>query len=65
MLDPDLRATLREFREYLALSYEAKHRIAQRVGITVVTLNSFLSGKRVPQPGTMSKIRAFLRAEAR
>jgi hypothetical protein len=58
-LDP--AATRRELREYLALSYEANHKIAQRIGITVVTFKNFLSGKRAPQAKTLGKIRAFLR----
>jgi len=63
--ESDPIVTLREFREYLALSYEADHRSAQRIGITVVTFNGFLSGKRAPQAKTLGKIRAFLRGEAR
>jgi hypothetical protein len=59
-LDPI--ATLRELREYLALSYEANHRIAQRIGITVATFNGFLMGKRVPQAKTIAKLKAFLSA---
>jgi transcriptional regulator with XRE-family HTH domain len=62
-LDP--AATRRELREYLALSDEANHKLAQRIGITVVTCKNFLSGKRAPQAKTLGKIRAFLRAEAR
>jgi transcriptional regulator with XRE-family HTH domain len=57
-LDP--AATLRELREYLALSYEASHRIAQRIGITVVTFNNFLSGKRTPQQRRWPKSEPFL-----
>jgi hypothetical protein len=63
--EPDQAATLREFREYLALSYEANHRVARRIGITVVTFNNFLSGKGTSQAKTLGKIRAFLRAEAK
>jgi hypothetical protein len=56
-LDPI--ATLRELRDYLALSYEANDRIAPRIGITVVTLNGFLSGKHAPQAKTTAKSELF------
>jgi len=65
MSNPDLKETLRELRKYLALSYEANHRVARRTGITVVTFSCFLSGKRAPQAKTLAKISAFLRREAK
>jgi hypothetical protein len=34
MRDPDPKTTLREFREYFASSYEAKHKIAGRIGVS-------------------------------
>jgi transcriptional regulator with XRE-family HTH domain len=65
MKGPELDPMLRELRGYLALSYEADQEIAARIGITVVTLNGFLSGNRAPYKKTIAKIRAFLSAEAR
>lgn len=52
----DPEATQREFREDIALSYEANQKIAERIGITVVTPNRFLSAKRVPRTKTLPQI---------
>jgi hypothetical protein len=35
MSEPDPKTTLREFREYFAITYEANHNIATRIGVTV------------------------------
>ncbi len=39
MTEGDLSETLREFREYLAGSYESQGKIAARVGVTQSTLS--------------------------
>jgi transcriptional regulator with XRE-family HTH domain len=58
-------ATMREFREYLARSYEANHKIAARIGVTEGTLSSWLSAKYRPSGKSLEKLQAFLDAEAK
>ena len=63
--DVRTRKTLREFREYFASTYEANHKLAARIGVTVKTFADWLSGEREPMGKSLSKLRAFLNAEAR
>jgi transcriptional regulator with XRE-family HTH domain len=65
MSDPDPKTTLREFSEYFAGSYAANHKIARQIGVRVKTLADWLSGYREPTGKSLSKLRAFLDAEAR
>ena len=44
--DPDPVATMREFREYFASNYEANHKIAGCMGVTVKTSADWLAGDR-------------------
>ena len=64
MSDSDPKRTLRELKDYLADSYEAAGRLAERVGISNVTLRDVLSGHRKPSATTIAKMRLFLDAEA-
>jgi transcriptional regulator with XRE-family HTH domain len=65
MSEPDPKETLREFREYFATSYVANHKIARQIGVRVKTLADWLTGDREPTGKSLSKLRAFLHAEAR
>jgi hypothetical protein len=62
---PDPQATLREFREYFASSYEALGKLAARVGVTHLTLADLLANGRRPLARTIAKLRAFLDAEGK
>jgi transcriptional regulator with XRE-family HTH domain len=62
-LDP--QSALREFREYFACAYEANNKIASRVGVTVKTFADWLTGDPQPMGKSLSKLQAFLDAEAR
>jgi hypothetical protein len=57
--------TLREFREYFAGAYEARGKLAARIGINHLTLSDVLAGSRKPMAKTLAKLRAFLDGEAR
>ena len=41
-MDPDLKTTLREFKEYVDLSYESPREIAARVGVRQPTHFGFV-----------------------
>jgi transcriptional regulator with XRE-family HTH domain len=43
----DPAATLREFREYFASTYEANHKLAARIGVSQSTISGWLAGKRL------------------
>jgi transcriptional regulator with XRE-family HTH domain len=58
-------ATLREFREYFASTYEANNKLAARIGVRVKTFSDWLAGKYKPNHDSLAKLRAFLDAEAR
>jgi transcriptional regulator with XRE-family HTH domain len=65
MSEPDLKTTLREFKEYVALSYESPGEIAARVGVAQKTIWDWLSDKNQPKPKSLMKLRRFLDAEAK
>jgi hypothetical protein len=65
MLDPDLKTTLREFKEYLALSYKSPGEIAARVGVAQRTIWVWLSDKSQPNAKSLAKLRRFLDNEAK
>jgi transcriptional regulator with XRE-family HTH domain len=65
MSEPDLKATLREFKEYLALSYESPREFAARIGVAKETIWCWLSGRRQPKAPSLAKLRRFLDAEAK
>jgi hypothetical protein len=65
MTEPDPKETLREFREYFAGAYEARGKLATRIGISVLTLADVLSDSRQPMTKTLAKLRTFLDAEAK
>jgi transcriptional regulator with XRE-family HTH domain len=65
MIDPDPKTTLREFREYFASTYEANPKLAARIGVRVSTFADWLTGDREPTGKSLSKLQAFLDAEAR
>jgi len=65
MLDPDLKTTLREFKEYVDLSYEPTSTIAARIGIKQATIGDWLSGRHPPKATSLAKLRRFLDAEAK
>jgi transcriptional regulator with XRE-family HTH domain len=64
MLDPDPKTTLREFQEYLDLSYESPREFAARIGVAKETIWYWLSGRRQPKAKSLAKLRRFLDAEA-
>jgi hypothetical protein len=55
--DLDPVATMREFREYLASSYEPQGKIAARVGVTQSTILDWLAGKPHPMGKSLAKLR--------
>jgi len=59
-MDPDLKTTLREFKEYVALSYESPGEIAARVGVAQKTIWDWLSGRSQPKAPSLPKLRRFL-----
>jgi transcriptional regulator with XRE-family HTH domain len=65
MLDPGLKTTLREFKEYLDLSYDSPREIAARIGVKQATIGDWLSGRHPPKPTSLAKLRRFLDAEAK
>jgi hypothetical protein len=50
MLDPDLKTTRREFREYVTLSYELPRTIASRIGLSQSTLWDWLAADANRKP---------------
>ena len=65
MTDPDPKTTLRELRDYLAVTYEANHKIAARIGVSVKTFADWSSGDHQPKGNSLKKLRVFLDAEAK
>jgi DNA-binding transcriptional regulator YiaG len=49
MSEPDPKTTLREFKEYLDLSYESPREFAARICVTKETIWYWLSGRRQPK----------------
>jgi transcriptional regulator with XRE-family HTH domain len=65
MSKPDLKTTLREFQEYLDLSYESPREFAARIGVAKATIWDWFAGRRQPKPKSLAKLRIFLDAEAK
>ncbi len=65
MSEPDPKTTLREFKEYLDLSYESPREFAARIGVAKETIWYWLSGRRQPKAKSLMKLRRFLDAEAK
>jgi transcriptional regulator with XRE-family HTH domain len=65
MSEPDLKTTLREFKEYVDLTYEPTSTIAARIGVTQPRIWDWLAGKSQPKAKSLMKLRRFLDAEAR
>jgi transcriptional regulator with XRE-family HTH domain len=65
MTEPDLKTTLREFQEYLDLSYESPREFAARIGVAKETIWYWLSGSRRPKAQSLAKLQGFLDAEAK
>src|SRR5258708_1317873 len=65
MNEPDPKTTLREFQEYLDLSYEPPREFAARIGVAKETIWYWLSGRRQPKAKSLMKLRRFLDAEAK
>jgi transcriptional regulator with XRE-family HTH domain len=65
MTEPDQKTTLREFQEYLDLSYESPREFAARIGVAKETIWYWLSGRRQPKPKSLAKLRRFLDNQAK
>jgi len=65
MTEPGLKTTLREFKEYLALSYESPREIAARIGVKQAAIGDWLSGRHPPKAKSLAKLRRFLDSEAK
>src|SRR5258708_35866406 len=65
MNEPDPKTTLREFQEYLDLSYELPREFAARIGVAKETIWYWLSGRHQPKAMSLAKLRRFLDAEAK
>ena len=65
MSEPDLKTTLREFKEYIALSYELPRTMAAQVGVSKATIWDWLAGRYQPRGQSLAKLRRFLDAEAK
>jgi transcriptional regulator with XRE-family HTH domain len=65
MSEADLKTTLREFKEYLALSYESPLTIAARIGVSQATVGDWLSGRHPPKAKSLAMLRRFLDTEAK
>ncbi len=63
--EPDLKTTLREFQEYLDLSYESPREFAARIGVAKETIWYWLSGGNKPRASSLAKLRRFLDNEAK
>jgi hypothetical protein len=60
-MTPATRSTLREFREYCAVTYEANRKIAARVGVTAKTFANWLTGDHQPNGQVIGKARGLAR----
>lgn len=65
MSEPNLKTTLREFQEYLDLSYESPREFAARIGLAKETIWYWLSGRRQAKAPSLAKLRRFLDQEAK
>src|ERR1700747_2337366 len=65
MSGPDQKTTLREFQEYVDLSYESPREFAARIGVAKATIWYWLSGRRQPKPKSLGKLRRFRDNEAK
>src|SRR5258708_10033388 len=65
MNEPDLKTTLREFKEYLDQSYESPREYAARIGVAKETIWYWPSGRRQPKAQSLARLRRFLDAEAK
>jgi transcriptional regulator with XRE-family HTH domain len=65
MSEPNPKTTLREFQEYLDLSYESPREFAARIGVAKETVWYWLSGRRQPKAMSLAKLRRFLDNEAK
>jgi transcriptional regulator with XRE-family HTH domain len=65
MTEPDLKITLREFKEYVDLSHEPTSTIAARIGVAQRTIWVWLSDKSQPKAKSLAKLRRFLDQEAK
>jgi transcriptional regulator with XRE-family HTH domain len=65
MTDPDLKTTLREFKEYVDLSYESPREIATRIGVSQPRIWDWLARKSQPKAKSLAKLRRFLDNEAK
>src|SRR5258708_40216913 len=65
MNEPDLKTTLREFKQYVDLSYELPNTIAARIGEAKETIWHWLSGRRQPKAQSLANLRRFLDDEAK
>jgi transcriptional regulator with XRE-family HTH domain len=65
MLDPDPKTTLREFKEYVHLSYELPRTIARRIGVAQRTIWDWFAGRCQPKAQSLAKLRRFLDSEAK
>jgi transcriptional regulator with XRE-family HTH domain len=65
MSEPDLKTTLREFKEYVDLTYEPTSKIAGRIGVSQRTIWVWLSDKSQPKAKSLAKLRRFLDEEAK
>jgi transcriptional regulator with XRE-family HTH domain len=65
MSEPDPKTTLREFKEYVATSFESPHKLAARFGVAKETIWYWLSGRRQPKAPSLAKLRRFLDEEAK
>jgi transcriptional regulator with XRE-family HTH domain len=63
--EPDPKTTLREFQEYLDLSYESPREFAARIGVAKETIWYWLSGRRQPKAQSLARLRRFLDNEAK
>jgi hypothetical protein len=64
MTEGDPITTVRELRDYVAVTYEANHKIAARIGVTTKTFTNWLTGRQ-PMGKALEKLRVFLDAEAK
>jgi transcriptional regulator with XRE-family HTH domain len=51
-----LRTTLREFQEYLNLSYESPREFAARIGVAKETIWDWLAGRNQPKAKSLAKL---------
>jgi transcriptional regulator with XRE-family HTH domain len=65
MTDPDLKTTLREFKEYVDLSYESPREIATHIGVSQPRIWDWLARKSQPKAKSLAKLRRFLDNEAK